>query len=89
MAHAFERDKIVKSIARFLSGFGPEYGSSYYFEKSSRVRFKVYSFFVSVRDRLRGLECPFCGKRFRRRSSLVTHLIKVHYYDILYIAGVE
>jgi uncharacterized C2H2 Zn-finger protein len=89
MAHAFEHDKLVKSIARFLSGFGPEYGSMYYFEKSSRIRFKVYAFFASVRDRLYGLQCPFCGKRFRRRSSLVTHLIKIHYHDILSIAGVE
>ena len=89
MALMQDRDKLVKSIARFLSGFGPEYGNMYYFEKSKRVRFKVYSFFASVRDRLYGLQCPFCGKRFRRRSSLVTHLIKIHYHDLLSIAGVE
>jgi hypothetical protein len=88
MAHYFENDKIVKSIVRFLLGIKPKYGSSYYFEKS-RARSRVYRFVDSVKAKISGLQCPFCGKRFRRRSALATHLIKIHYHDILAIAGVE
>jgi hypothetical protein len=86
---AKDRDFLVKSIVRFLAGFGPEYGSVYYFEKCKSVRFRVYSFFASVKDRLYGLECPFCNKRFRRRCTLALHLIRVHYHDILSVAGIE
>jgi hypothetical protein len=84
MAHYFENDKIVRSIVRFLLGLKPKYGSSYYFEKS-RARKRIYE----LKQRVTGLQCPFCGKRFRRRSALATHLIKIHYHDILSIAGVE
>jgi hypothetical protein len=82
MALMQERDKIVKSIVRFLLGFKPEYGSVYYFEKS-RIRSKVYSFVAAAKAKVSGLQCPFCGKRFRRRAALATHLFIVHYYDIL------
>jgi hypothetical protein len=85
MAILQERDKIVKSVVRFLLGFRPRYGSAYYFEKSSRIRFNVYRFAASVRSKVYDLQCPFCGKKFRRRSSLATHLIKVHYHDILLV----
>jgi hypothetical protein len=83
-----ERDKLVKSIVRFLLGFKPEYGSCYYFERS-RIRSKVYRFVAAAKAMVSGLQCPFCGKRVSRRSSLATHLIKVHYHDILSAAGVE
>jgi hypothetical protein len=88
MAVMNERDKLVHSIVRFLLGFRPEYGSCYYFEKS-RARSSVYRFVDSVKARISGLQCPFCDKRFRRRSALATHLMKIHYHDILTIAGIE
>ena len=89
MAIMHERDKIVESVVRFLLGFSPKYGISYYFEKSSTARERVINFVARVRSKVYGLQCPFCGKRFRRKSALATHLIKVHYHDILSIAGVE
>ncbi len=69
-----DRDKVLKSIARWLAGLSPTSGYRYYFEKyssASRVieRLKPY----------RGLRiCPFCGKNFLRPSAFVLHLLKNH-----------
>ena len=88
MAHMYECDKLVKSVARFLAGFRPKNGRMYYFEKH-RCRDSIYRFFMSVRDRVMSNQCPFCGKRFVRRSAMVTHIVSIHYHDILSVAGIE
>ena len=88
MAQMYECDRIVKSVARFLAGFRPEHGRIYYFEKH-RCRDRIYKFFVSVRSRVVSKQCPFCGKKFVRRAAMVTHIISIHYHDVLHVAGKE
>lgn len=76
--HSIEKYKVVRSIARWLAGLSPTSGYRYYFEKyssASRVieRLKPY----------RGLRiCPFCGKRFLRPSAFVSHILRLHVYDL-------
>jgi len=69
-----DRGKILHSVARWLAGLKPVFGSKHYFEK--------YSYSRCVIEKLgayRGArECPFCHKKFRRIAALVTHLIKFH-----------
>lgn len=88
MAQMYECDKLVKSVARFLAGFKPENGRIYYFEKH-RCKERIYKFFDSVRSVAGSKQCPFCSKRFRRRAAMVTHIISIHYHDVLRIAGKE
>jgi len=77
---ANERDKLVKSVARYIAGLKPKRGYSYYF---GRYRNAVIGKVIELRNGVKGLKCPFCGKVFRRRGSLVTHIIYVHYHDVL------
>ena len=86
MAQMYECDKLVKSVARFLAGFRPKHGRVYYFEKH-RCKERIYRFFG--RSVAGSKQCPFCHKRFRRRAAMVTHIISVHYHDVLHIAGKE
>ena len=81
MGVANERDKLVKSVARYIAGLKPKRGIySYYF---GRYRNAVIDKVIKLRDGIKGLKCPFCGRVFRRRGSLVTHIIYVHYHDVL------
>ncbi|RLG88687.1 MAG: hypothetical protein DRO15_02285 [Thermoprotei archaeon] len=75
-----ERDasRIVSSIARWIAGLKPAFGSKFYFEKygvSKCIKSKLSSF--------KGRKfCPFCNKEFKRISSFIAHLIRVHTKDI-------
>jgi len=74
-----ERDKLVKSFARWLANLPPEYSSKrYYFEKYRNAA-KV----VEKLKQFRGtLICPFCGRKFNKVSGYVTHIISAHLHDI-------
>ena len=69
-----DRDKVLRSLARWLAGLEPLFGSNHYCERYSTAK--------RVVERLspyRGLLiCPFCRKRFLRASAFVTHLVKIH-----------
>ncbi|MEL9940721.1 MAG: hypothetical protein QW632_04075 [Ignisphaera sp.] len=69
-----DRDKVIRSIARWLAGLEPLFGSNHYFERYSTAKRAI--------ERLspyRGLLiCPFCKKRFLRASAFVTHILKAH-----------
>lgn len=73
-----DRDKVIKSIARWLAGLNPSFGDKHYFEKYSSARRAI--------ERLmhyRGLRvCPFCKKRFLRSPAFVSHLVKNHMYEL-------
>jgi hypothetical protein len=88
MAQMGECDKLVKSVARFLAGFRPKSGRVYYFEKH-RCRHKVYDFVSSVGGLVSSVRCPFCGRGFRRRAAMVTHIISIHYHDVALLVRSE
>jgi hypothetical protein len=85
VARSVEADKIVRSVARFLAGLKPKYGSAYYFDKHTSVVNKI----LTLKASIKGYECPFCRRKFRRVSSFVTHLVTIHYHDILVYIGKE
>lgn len=73
-----DRDKVIKSIARWLAGLRPSFGDKHYFEKYSSAKKAI-----EVLTRYRGLRvCPFCKKKFLRSSALVSHLVKNHTYEL-------
>lgn len=80
MVNTRERDasRIVSSIARWIAGLRPAFGSKFYFEK--------YSVSKCIKSKLNGFKgrkfCPFCNKEFKRISSFIAHLIRVHTKDI-------
>lgn len=71
-------DKIVSSLARFISGLKPKHGNSYYFSRSKSGEIlsrKLINF--------RGTKiCPFCKARFSTKSSISQHIENVHRRDI-------
>ncbi|MCI4436660.1 MAG: hypothetical protein JHC33_07635 [Ignisphaera sp.] len=69
-----DRDKVLRSLARWLAGLEPLFGSNHYFERYSTAK-KAIEKLAPYRGLL---VCPFCKKRFLRASAFVTHLIKVH-----------
>jgi len=78
MATYFEKTKLVESFARWLAGFPPKWGKRHYFTKYN-ISMKIESLYNGVRGKN---ICVFCGKRYRKRSALVQHLINVHYREI-------
>ncbi len=75
-----ERDtsRIVSSIARWVAGLKPAFGDKFYFEKYS-----VAKCIKSKLSNFRGRKfCPFCHKEFKRISSFIAHLMRVHARDI-------
>jgi len=73
-----DRSKILRSIARWLAGLKPVFGKKHYFE-----RYAIAMCVTRVLGGYRGSRrCPFCGKLFKRTSSLVTHIIRFHSVDI-------
>ncbi|MEM1525608.1 MAG: hypothetical protein QW775_07765 [Ignisphaera sp.] len=73
-----DRDKVVKSIARWLAGLKPSFGDKHYFEKYSSAKRAAEKL-----NPYRGLRiCPFCKKRFLRSPAFVSHLMKNHMYDL-------
>ena len=85
MAQKYEADKLVQSVARFLAGLKPKRGRSYYFEKFRHAEHKV----VELKARAKGFRCPFCGRTFKRSSPFITHIIMVHYHEILTYIGAD
>lgn len=76
--NARDKDKVIKSIARWLAGLRPSFGDKHYFEKYSTAR-KAIEKLVQYK----GLRvCPFCKKRFLRSPAFVSHLIKNHMYEL-------
>jgi hypothetical protein len=73
-----DRDKVIKSIARWLAGLKPSFGDKHYFEKYSSAKKATEKL-----NPYRGLRiCPFCKKKFLRAPALVSHLIKNHMYEL-------
>lgn len=87
VAQKYEADKLVQSVARFLAGLKPKYGKSYYFEKfrHADVLHKV----MELKAKVKGFRCPFCGRTFKRSSSFITHIIMVHYHEVLVYIGTD
>jgi len=78
LAFLYERDKLVHSVARFIAGL-----KSRYFTKYKRYCVRVYGLFID------GKTCPFCGKRFIRKSGLVSHIVRSHYDDVIDYMGLD
>ena len=73
-----DASRIVSSIARWIAGLRPAFGSKFYFEK-----YGVATCVKSKLNNFRGKKfCPFCNKEFKRISSFIAHLIRVHTKDI-------
>lgn len=73
-----DRDKVIKSIARWLAGLRPSFGNKHYFEKYSSAKKAIEKLIP-----YRGLRiCPFCGKKFLRSPAFVSHLVKSHMCEI-------
>jgi hypothetical protein len=73
-----DRDKVLRSLARWLAGLEPLFGSNHYFERYSTAKKVVESL-----SPYRGLLiCPFCKKRFLRASAFVTHIVKLHALEL-------
>jgi len=73
-----DRGKVLHSIARWLAGLKPEFGDRHYFE-----RFSVSRCVMTKLERYRGSGvCPFCGKKFKRLTSMVVHVVKAHGYEL-------
>ena len=79
MGTAYEKSKILYSIARYIAGLKPKSKTRYYFER------------YEYRDKLKQIiptntkTCPFCKKKFLNKGPLVEHLLRYHVTDILYI----
>jgi len=73
-----DKSKILRSIARWLAGLKPVFGKKHYFERYA-VSLCITRLLGDYRG---GKVCPFCGKKFKRTSSLVTHILKYHGDDI-------
>ena len=79
MGTAYEKSKILYSIARYIAGLRPKSRSRYYFER------------YSYREKLKQIihtdakTCPFCKKKFLNKGPLVEHLLRYHVTEILYI----
>jgi len=81
----YEADKLVYSVARFLAGLKPKRGKAYYFEKFRSKLSKV----IELKTKMQKLQCPFCRRTYRRPSTFITHIITVHYNEILAYIGAE
>jgi hypothetical protein len=87
----YEADKLVYSVARFLAGLKPKRGRTYYFEKFRSKLSKV----IELKTKMQKLQypfciqCPFCRRTYRRSSTFITHIITVHYNEILAYIGAE
>lgn len=86
MAQKCEADKLVYSVARFLAGLKPKNGRAYYFEK---FRTKALNKVIELKTRAQGLRCPFCGRTFRRPPAFITHIITIHYNEVLTYIGTD
>ena len=76
--NAKDKSKLLHSIARWLAGLGPLFGRRHYFEKYTNAEC-----IASKLSKYRGCgTCPFCGKKFRRLSALVAHIMKYHGDDV-------
>jgi hypothetical protein len=71
LAILYEREKLVKSVARFIAGLKSKYFTKY------KIRSKVFGLFVD------GKTCPFCGRVFVKKSGLVSHIIRRHSDDVI------
>mgnify|MGYP001626377560 FL=1 len=71
-----EKDRIIHSIARFLSGLKPKASNRYYFEL-----FKYCSEIKKIKVP-NDNTCFFCGKKFSKKSTLVLHISKKHEKEI-------
>jgi hypothetical protein len=71
--------KAVASFIRWLAGLKPKNGRRYYFER--------YSIPKEVLEQLEPFRasgtCPFCGKTFRCATGFVSHIIRVHYSEVV------
>jgi glutaredoxin len=75
-----DRDKVLRSLARWLAGLEPLFGANHYFERYSTAKKAIEKL-----SPYRGLlVCPFCKnkKRFLRASAFITHLIKIHALEL-------
>ncbi|MDK6028958.1 hypothetical protein QPL79_06240 [Ignisphaera sp. 4213-co] len=80
-----DRDKVLRSIARWLAGLEPLFGSNHYFEKYSTAKRAIEKL-----SPYRGLLiCPFCKKRLLRASAFVTHILKVHGKELEELVDIE
>jgi len=74
-----DEDKIIHSIARWLTGTKPKYGRFYYFEKYKRISKKVKERLGAYRS---SKVCPFCSVPIKHRGSLVVHLLLKHHHEL-------
>ncbi len=76
--NAKDKGKLLRSIARWLAGLSPVFGRRHYFEKYTNADCVIRKLGM-----YKGLNvCPFCGKKFRRVSALVAHIMKYHADDV-------
>ena len=78
-------DCIIDSIARYISGLKPKYGSRYFFEAlhPRTVNCILRDVIDSIEMARKGHVCPFCGYRARRSATLVGHILSMHRRDIM------
>lgn len=76
-----EVDNVLRSMARYIAGCRKR--TSYWRRLSlSHLRKSLEALRKLARD---GARCPFCGMHFRKKSALVSHLIRFHRYELLEI----
>jgi len=72
VALIYEREKLVHSVARLIAGL-----ETFYYRKYKKFYKRIERLFVD------GKSCPFCSRIFKKKSGLVTHIVRYHYDDVI------
>jgi len=84
MSKLLEKDKLIRSMARYIAGTKRRYNKylNSYWKKVSNSKV-VEMILMDLRTKFQLYkQCPFCGSKFVRTGSFVTHLLRKHYNDL-------
>jgi len=84
MSRLAEKEKLIHSMARFIAGAkhrGRRYLNRYWKKYSNYKAIEMVLMDLRTKFQLYK-QCPFCGSKFVRTGSFVTHLLRKHHSDL-------